>query len=612
MFIIFLIVGGFFSAGKEFVTLWLGNDFKDVYYYALVYLALSTVPLTINISIEIQRALGKHRFRAVSYLIIAFINVALSVLFVLLLPKQYAIWGCIIGTVFSSLFGIWIIMNAYNKKVILLPIGKYFLNYGYSLLITIFSCLAAEAISYFFVSAFNLPVIIVFLIKGIAFTLCYVFINLVFCPAFFNNLIPQRFKYIRKIILFFEKLHSSIVTKNKKMIEGTTNYFKDFKKHRKNTLFAVLLSFSIPAIFCSSCLLTNTSRNASIDRFSFGLANYIEHNNTNYKSNYLELALENKNDDNFNKMKALYSSLGSSTLFKSQFLTCKENLSFDYRGVSVSDSKIVSLSDYSSYRTSKPEYKKTYRLNYYDIFTLFGPHDYKASSYYGFIYITDVFANRIIEEIDEVNSYDDILYTTIDVIVTGEDGHTSPHTSLITNIVDTEFSTYFKKSPTDSIYFISDDLLNNSTKNDYSLVLQSVFYSNTFSVGMEIKMITDSFTKNDISVDFFTYDYNLDAYQKNLNFSNDFFELYSMNSNIFLGYVFPIIIILVLMSFLVWFFKKFLKGYYWVLIAQLILLALGFLIYSLFNYIYYVWGVIMLLIVASFLASYLIIRRYSK
>lgn len=612
MLIVFLIVGGFYCAGKEFVTLWLGYDFKDVYYYALVYLGLSTVPLTINISIEIQRALGKHKFRAISYLIIAIINVALSILFVYVFPKQYAIWGCIIGTVFSSLFGIWIIMNVYNDKTIGLPIGKYFLNYIYALLTMVFSCLLTEAILYFFISALNLSQIVLFLIKGSSFAIIYLVINLVINPSFIKSLVPQKFIRIRQFILCFENFHSFLFVKSRNFISKVSCNIEKAKKHKRNTWFAFAISFLIPIVFCSSCLLTNASKNAAIDRFSFNLTNYIEHNNTNYKSSYLELTATNKDEESFDKVKKLYSNLGSSTLFKSQFLTCKETMYFVYKDTSISDCKIVSLSDYSSYRTSRPKYDKTYRLNNYEIFTVFGPQDYRANDYYGFLYITDVFADKIIEENDDVSSYEDIIYTPIEVTIVGNDGEISSHTSLITNIINTELSMYFNKSPSNECFFVSNDLLNTKTKNDYSMVLQSVFYNNTYSAATEIKMIINSFDDSDLSVDFFTYDYDTDLYQNRQDLSKAFFLLYSSNDHIFIGYVFPIILIIVLTSSVVCLFRILFAHCFVLLFIQLAVLIASFSIYSLFNYVYYFWGVILLLVFVSFGCGYLLSRRYLK
>ena len=62
-------------------------------------------------------------------MIIAVFNVCISVLLVYLLPKDYSILACLIGTIVSSIFGHWILINIYNHKVIGLNVKKYYLSY---------------------------------------------------------------------------------------------------------------------------------------------------------------------------------------------------------------------------------------------------------------------------------------------------------------------------------------------------------------------------------------------------------------------------------------------------------------------------------------------------
>ena len=127
LLVLCFVIGGFISCGRPFVSMWLGESRIAVFYHAIPFLLLDIVALSCNLCIEIQRAMNKHKFRAVLYILLASINVGISVLMVYILPAQYAIWGVTIGTVFSVILGNWVILNIYNKKVIGLPIGKYFL-----------------------------------------------------------------------------------------------------------------------------------------------------------------------------------------------------------------------------------------------------------------------------------------------------------------------------------------------------------------------------------------------------------------------------------------------------------------------------------------------------
>ena len=121
-------VGGYIACGRPFIDVWLGGGYQEIYGYACVLLAINVIPLTANLCIETQRAMNKHKFRAVLYIALALVNVALSILFIKILPPEKAIWGAVFGTVFSVVIGNCIILNIYNKKAIGLPMGRYFLN----------------------------------------------------------------------------------------------------------------------------------------------------------------------------------------------------------------------------------------------------------------------------------------------------------------------------------------------------------------------------------------------------------------------------------------------------------------------------------------------------
>lgn len=137
MLLLLFVIGGFATFGKAFTLLWLGEDYEMSFYVALVLFLTSSVPLSENTSIEIQRAKNKHKFRAVLYICIAAVNIGLSILLVAVLPQEYAIWGCLIGTIFAVLSGHWITINIYNAKVVKIDVGGFYLDYiktaGYAL-----------------------------------------------------------------------------------------------------------------------------------------------------------------------------------------------------------------------------------------------------------------------------------------------------------------------------------------------------------------------------------------------------------------------------------------------------------------------------------------------
>lgn len=126
--ILCLIIGGFVACGKSFVVLWLGNSKESIYYYAIPFMLIEIVPFTYTFTIEVQRAMNKHKFRAFVDIALALVNVGVSVLLVYLFPKEYAIWAVTIGTVLSVIIGNWVILCIYNSRALGLPMGKYYLN----------------------------------------------------------------------------------------------------------------------------------------------------------------------------------------------------------------------------------------------------------------------------------------------------------------------------------------------------------------------------------------------------------------------------------------------------------------------------------------------------
>lgn len=173
MIILFLITGGFIVCGKEFITLWIGKSRLQAYDVAVYVMAMGIVPLSQNLSIEIQRAKNKHKFRAITYLFIALFNALISVI----LCKYMGMMGCVVGTLITLVVGQYIIINIYNYKVIHLPIKRYWIIYLRLFLTT------ASAIGLTLLLGMILPeslgTIWYFIIKGVVFVLLYSGLNLI-------------------------------------------------------------------------------------------------------------------------------------------------------------------------------------------------------------------------------------------------------------------------------------------------------------------------------------------------------------------------------------------------------------------------------------------------
>lgn len=116
-----LILTGFIILGKDFIYLWIGENVIEIYHIVLIIMIPLTIPLCQNTGIIILQAKNLHGFRSIVYLIIALLNVLLS----LVLVKKYGTIGCAIGTGVSYILGAGIIINIYYSKKANLEIGEF-------------------------------------------------------------------------------------------------------------------------------------------------------------------------------------------------------------------------------------------------------------------------------------------------------------------------------------------------------------------------------------------------------------------------------------------------------------------------------------------------------
>ena len=125
----FLILGlictGFIFFGMSFIiNFWTEPGYEDAYYVMLLLSIPSMIALTQNVGIEIQRAENKHKFRSIAYLIMAVINLILSIF----LCQLYGAIGCAIGTAISLLLANGLIINIYYHKKCNINIFDYWKN----------------------------------------------------------------------------------------------------------------------------------------------------------------------------------------------------------------------------------------------------------------------------------------------------------------------------------------------------------------------------------------------------------------------------------------------------------------------------------------------------
>ncbi|MBO7226103.1 MAG: oligosaccharide flippase family protein [Bacteroidales bacterium] len=107
-----LILSGFIVFGRDFINLWAGEGYKDVYIITLMFFVALLIPMIQNLGITILQARNQMKFRSLLYIGIAVV----SLVFQIVLSKEYGGIGCAIGISGALLLGQGLIMNIYYRK----------------------------------------------------------------------------------------------------------------------------------------------------------------------------------------------------------------------------------------------------------------------------------------------------------------------------------------------------------------------------------------------------------------------------------------------------------------------------------------------------------------
>ena len=124
MALLVLALSGFIVYGADFISLWVGHKHASAYYIGLLIMIPSLVPLTQNVGISILRAMNLHKYRSYMYLVIAVLNVLISIP----LAKRFSGVGAAMGTCIACVAGQILFMNYYYSRKIGLDIARYWRN----------------------------------------------------------------------------------------------------------------------------------------------------------------------------------------------------------------------------------------------------------------------------------------------------------------------------------------------------------------------------------------------------------------------------------------------------------------------------------------------------
>lgn len=116
-----VIIFGFALVGSEFISLWIGSDFINSYYVALLLISSNIVSLTQSIANDVVYAENKVRYTA-SF---TFISSGLGLFLAIIFSKYLGAIGCAMATSFS-LWSYLLLANVFYKRTLNLEVGRFF------------------------------------------------------------------------------------------------------------------------------------------------------------------------------------------------------------------------------------------------------------------------------------------------------------------------------------------------------------------------------------------------------------------------------------------------------------------------------------------------------
>ena len=113
---------GFALFGRNFISIWIGTKYLDAYWIALMLMIPVTIPLVENAALSILDASMKRMYRSVVLVLMAVINIIITIALV----QMLGFWGAAIGTVVSLIVGHGLLMNLYYRKTYKMEIMRLF------------------------------------------------------------------------------------------------------------------------------------------------------------------------------------------------------------------------------------------------------------------------------------------------------------------------------------------------------------------------------------------------------------------------------------------------------------------------------------------------------
>lgn len=165
----FMLMGaalsGFLILGQEFISLWLGDGFQDVWIITLILMFPAIWELSQNVCLTILRANNMLKFRTIILLITTIVNFIITIIG----TQLFGYFAAAFGTAISIIIGSLVIMNIYYYKVLKLNPFRMFKNIlDKTLICLIISSIVLAIVNYYIYGGW-----IAFCIKVLIFCLTY-------------------------------------------------------------------------------------------------------------------------------------------------------------------------------------------------------------------------------------------------------------------------------------------------------------------------------------------------------------------------------------------------------------------------------------------------------
>ena len=168
--IISLVISGVIAFGKPFIYYYVGEAYFESYTVALLIMIPYLIPIVQNVFLNIVVAKNKHRFRSLSYLGIAILNVAGT----WILIRKVGVTGAALMTGIALLLCQGLIMNWFYEKRIGLEIKRFWKSILPIYAIPLVMSAITLIMGYYFIDFYK----IIYLVLGIAlFVVMYMLLN---------------------------------------------------------------------------------------------------------------------------------------------------------------------------------------------------------------------------------------------------------------------------------------------------------------------------------------------------------------------------------------------------------------------------------------------------